>query len=191
MFSIEKRFQIKYVIAASFLIAVSSFIIGLGIYLAVKSELSYSLNDISEQKIVVNSVMSGINNILMIIIPALLIVSITISYLFLIRITSPITKVIKEIKTIGKGDFSADFDSGKGLEFRELMEAVRETNGKLSSMIGDEKYLIDKMLISVSGLLKELEKEKINKEKIDRIVKELQAIADKILIALSRYKLGK
>ncbi|MFH1825402.1 MAG: HAMP domain-containing protein [Candidatus Firestonebacteria bacterium] len=187
----ERKFQIKYVLIVIFVVGLVSIIIGGGIYYTIKTEVSYRLPDVSEQGLTTSIIFSGVNNFLIVLVPVLFIIVVIVSILLLSRIASPVSRVIKELQALGKGDFTVEVEKRSGEELADLIKVVNESKENLSRMIVSEKELIDKILVIANDLLKECDKEKINKEKVLVLIKKMQLGLDKVQIALSRYRINK
>jgi len=68
-------------------------------------------------------------------------ISIMLSYLFSVKITKPINRIIKAIKKIGEGDFSIKIAEEGSVEFKELIERFNRMNEKIHRLI-KENYEI-------------------------------------------------
>lgn len=187
----DKKFQIKYILILIFVVGLVSIIIGGGIYYTIKTEVSYRLPDVSEQGLTTSIIFSGVNNFLIVLVPVLFIIVVIISILLLGRITSPVRRVIRELQALGKGDFTVEVEERSGEELANLIKVLSEAKESLSEMVKNQKTLVNEVLVTVNELLKETEKEKLNKEKIEALLKKLQSEVDSVQIALSKYRINK
>lgn len=187
----ERKFQIKYIAMVIVVVGLVSIVIGGGIYYSVISEINYKLSDVSEQGITKSVIISSVNNFLFVWIPVLFIIVVVISVLLLGRIASPLSRLGKEMQALGKGDFTVDTEKRKGEELAELIKLVNEAKRNLSKMILAQKEQMNEILVIANDLLKECDKDKINREKVTSLIKKMQTSLDQVQISLSKFRINK
>ena len=187
----DRKFQLKYILMIILVVGLVSVIIGGGIYYSIRSEVQQRLPDVSEQSITTKVIFSSIDSFLPMLVSMLFIVVVLISILLLNRLASPIFRVMKDIQSLGRGDFTFDSDIRSGEDLSDLVKVLNDTKESLSKSINAEKKSINSVLTIAEDLLKECEKEKINKDKIASLIKKMQGTLDEVQIALSKYRINK
>lgn len=191
MLTSENKFQIKYIAMVIIVVGLVSVVIGGGIYYSIISEVIYRMPDVSDQGLTKSVIFSSVNSFLLVWIPVLFVIVVAISVFLLGRIASPLSRLGKEMQALGKGDFTIETESRKGEELTELVKLVNEAKKNLSKMILVQKEQMNDVLVVANDLLKECEKDKINREKVADLVEKMQSGLDHVQISLSKYRINK
>jgi len=187
----HQKFQMKFILLVVLIVTVASVVIGGGIYFSIKSEVQYRLPEVTDQGIASEIIFSGVNNLLMWLIPVLFILLVSLSVFLLSRITSPVYRSIEKLSAIAKGDLTSDVSSIKGEDLSDLVKAVNEVKKGLSGLISSEKAIVNEILGISEKLIKECEKDKVDKDRIGLQVKKLQSSLDELQIAQSKFRINK
>lgn len=187
----ENKFKIKYVIMVLLVVLFTTIAIGGAIYISVVKEITSVLPDFSDVSLTKDVIFKPVNSLLLVIIPVLFVVVSIVSVFILSGIAAPIFRLNNEIKAIGRGDFTVESTGWKGEELSELFKTLNDAKKNLSSMVFEQRSQINKVLEIADSLLKEIEKNKTDKTKVEKLTDSLNEGLDKVQINLSKFRINK
>lgn len=185
------KFQIKYMIMVLLIVAVSSSVIGGGVYFIIKSEVQSQLTDIAEQTLKSAVIFSEVNSFLLVLIPVLFILIALVSLLLLHKIAGPEYRLEQHLQSMARGDFTFSSEVIKGEELAALVKTLKYTKECLSAMILEERELVNKLLLTANDILRELDKKELKKEIISKQINELASVLEQLQILMTRYHISK
>ncbi|MEK6646447.1 MAG: hypothetical protein AABY84_07225 [Candidatus Firestonebacteria bacterium] len=184
-------FQIKYMLMVLFIVAFVSAVIGGGIYYTVKAGLSYQLPDVGEHTLTSTMLFSEVNSFLTVLLPVMFVFVALVSLVILHKIAGPEYKLEKSLSAFALGDFTLTTELIKGDELVKLIKILNNAKKNLSNMVSEEINLVNTTISTADELFREISADKMKKDRVLSLIKDLQSSLEKLQVVMNRYKIEK
>ena len=89
------------------------------------------------------------------------------------------------------GDFTLTTELIKGDELVKLIKILNNAKKNLSNMVSEEINLVNTTISTADELFREISADKMKKDRVLSLIKDLQSSLEKLQVVMNRYKIEK